>query len=64
MQALWSSVNRWLTWFHRWAGVALCLLFAIWFASGAVLHFVSFPSLSRSDQAFVAWRRIAGRPEL
>lgn len=50
MQALWSRVNRWLTWFHRWAGVALCLLFAIWFASGAVLHFVSFPSLSAADR--------------
>jgi PepSY-associated TM region len=50
MHALWSSVNRWLTWFHRWAGVALCLLFAIWFASGAVLHFVSFPSLSAADR--------------
>jgi hypothetical protein len=30
--------------------VALCLLFAIWFASGAVLHFVSFPSLSAADR--------------
>ena len=50
MSTLWSSANRWLTWFHRWAGVVLCLLFAIWFASGAVLHFVSFPSLSPSDQ--------------
>jgi hypothetical protein len=50
MQALWSSVNRWLTWFHRWAGVALCLLFAMWFASGAVLHFVGFPSLSAVDR--------------
>src|ERR1700721_648823 len=50
MSTLWSSANRWLTWFHRWAGVVLCLLFAVWFASGAVLHFVSFPSLSRSDQ--------------
>jgi len=50
MQALWSSVNRWLTWFHRWAGVALCLLFAVWFASGAMLHFVSFPSLSAADR--------------
>ena len=50
MQTLWSRVNRWLTWFHRWAGVALCLLFAIWFASGAVLHFVAFPSLSAADR--------------
>jgi uncharacterized iron-regulated membrane protein len=50
MSTFWSSTNRWLTWFHRWAGVVLCLLFAIWFASGAVLHFVTFPSLSRDDQ--------------
>src|SRR5258708_24857242 len=50
MSTLWSSANRWLTWFHRWAGVVLCLLFAMWFASGAVLHFVTFPSLSRADQ--------------
>ena len=50
MSTLWSSTNRWLTWFHRWAGVVLCLLFAMWFASGAVLHFVTFPSLSRGDQ--------------
>jgi len=30
--------------------VVLCLLFAIWFASGAVLHFVGFPSLSGADK--------------
>jgi hypothetical protein len=50
MRSLWFSANRWLTWFHRWAGVVLCLLFAIWFASGAVLHFVVFPALSRADK--------------
>jgi hypothetical protein len=46
MRALWDRSYRWLTWFHRWAGVVLCLVFAMWFASGAVLHFVGFPSLS------------------
>lgn len=45
MRPLWPRVNRWLTWFHRWAGVTLGLLFAAWFASGVVLHFVGFPSL-------------------
>lgn len=50
MGSLWSRCNRWLTWFHRWAGVVLCLLFAMWFASGAVLHFVPFPSLSLGEQ--------------
>ena len=28
---------------HRWWGVAFCLLFAMWFASGIVMHFVPFP---------------------
>jgi hypothetical protein len=28
---------------HRWWGVAFCLLFAMWFASGIVMHFASFP---------------------
>ena len=50
MRPLWPRVNRWLTWFHRWAGVVLGLLFAAWFASGAVLHFVGFPSLPVADR--------------
>jgi hypothetical protein len=50
MKSLWFSTNRWLTWFHRWAGVVLCLLFAIWFTSGAVLHFVGFPVLSGHER--------------
>jgi uncharacterized iron-regulated membrane protein len=50
MSRLGASTNRWLTWFHRWAGVVLCLFFAMWFASGAVLHFVGFPSLPSSEQ--------------
>uniref|UniRef100_B0SYH8 PepSY-associated TM helix domain protein n=1 Tax=Caulobacter sp. (strain K31) TaxID=366602 RepID=B0SYH8_CAUSK len=41
-----GKVLRWLSWFHRWTGVGLCLLFFLWFASGAVLLFVPFPSLS------------------
>ena len=32
-------------WLHRWLGIVLCLLFAVWFASGAVLLFVPFPAL-------------------
>lgn len=47
---LWPRVNRSLAWFHRWAGVVLCVLFVVWFASGAVLHFVGFPSLPMSDR--------------
>src|SRR5215475_13638603 len=29
---------------HRWWGIAFCLLFAMWFASGIVMHFVPYPT--------------------
>jgi len=45
-----ASFNRGLAWFHRWTGVGLCLLFLVWFASGAVLSFVPFPALSDHDR--------------
>jgi hypothetical protein len=35
---------------HRWLGVAFCLLFAMWFASGMVMHFVPFPALRETDR--------------
>jgi len=35
---------------HRWLGVVLCLFMAAWFASGAVLIYVPFPSLSTSER--------------
>jgi hypothetical protein len=38
------SVLRVLIWLHRWWGVVFCLLFAMWFASGIVMHFVPFPA--------------------
>ena len=41
---------RWLVLFHRWAGVTLCLLFCTWFVSGAILHFVPFPSLTAEER--------------
>jgi hypothetical protein len=33
---------------HRWWGLAFCLLFAMWFASGIVMHFMPFPA--RTEQ--------------
>lgn len=36
----------WVAWLHRWTGVAFCLMFAVWFASGLVLALVPFPALS------------------
>ena len=35
---------------HRWWGVAFCMLFAMWFASGIVMHFVPFPT--RAEAAY------------
>ncbi|MGB7099118.1 MAG: PepSY domain-containing protein [Xanthobacteraceae bacterium] len=34
---------------HRWLGVVLCLFFAMWFASGIVMHFVPFPALTQAE---------------
>src|SRR5271170_3427012 len=48
---------RLLTLVHRWLGIAVCLLFAMWFASGIVMHFVPFPALTEAD-------RIEGRAPL
>lgn len=33
---------------HRWWGVLFCLLFAMWFASGIVMHFVPFPARDKA----------------
>lgn len=35
---------------HRWLGIAFCLLFAMWFATGMVMHFVPFPSLTETER--------------
>jgi uncharacterized iron-regulated membrane protein len=49
-----ARITAGLVWFHRWLGIATCLVFALWFASGAVLLFKPFPSLSRTDQLALA----------
>jgi hypothetical protein len=35
---------------HRWLGMAFCLLFAMWFATGIVMHFVPFPALTEAER--------------
>ena len=35
---------------HRWLGVVFCLLFAMWFATGIVMHFVPFPALTEAER--------------
>jgi hypothetical protein len=41
---------RTLVLLHRWLGIAFCLLFAMWFATGIVMHFVPFPALTETER--------------
>jgi hypothetical protein len=41
-----NALMRALILLHRWVGVAFCLWFAMWFASGIVMHFVPFPTFT------------------
>jgi hypothetical protein len=45
-----SIVMRLLAQAHRWLGVCLCLMFTVWFITGAVLLFVPFPSLPDAER--------------
>lgn len=35
---------------HRWLGVSFSLLFAMWFSTGVVMHFVPFPGLTEAER--------------
>ena len=35
---------------HRWLGVALCLLFLLWFMSGIGMMYWDFPSVTAADR--------------
>jgi len=35
---------------HRWLGVSFSLLFAMWFSTGIVMHFVPFPALTEAGR--------------
>lgn len=48
--ALGHWVRRWLYLIHRWIGIASCLLFAMWFASGLVMIYVPYPSLEPAER--------------
>jgi len=39
-----------LIFFHRWFGVLVCLVFLIWFASGAILMYWDFPGVNAADR--------------
>ena len=50
-------LKHWLVVTHRWLGVAMCLLFALWFATGIIMMYVEYPELTEAE-------RLAERPAL
>lgn len=44
------GLSRYVATIHRWLAIALCLMFAMWFATGSVLSFVPFPVLSPDER--------------
>lgn len=51
------KLRRWVYLAHRWLGIGMCLLLAMWFFSGMVMMYVGFPQLSTAE-------RLAGLPAL
>ena len=41
---------RALIFIHRWLGIPFSLLFAMWFATGIVMHFVPYPNLTERER--------------
>ncbi|PCJ22661.1 MAG: hypothetical protein COA96_13815, partial [SAR86 cluster bacterium] len=35
---------------HRWLGIGMCLLFALWFASGIIMMYVEYPELTEEER--------------
>lgn len=50
-------MKRWLYLVHRWLGIALCVVMALWFLSGIVMMYVGYPKLTPAE-------RLAGSPPL
>jgi len=43
------KVKKFLHLTHRWIGIGMCLLFGMWFFSGVVMMYVSFPELTTEE---------------
>ncbi|WP_331312550.1 hypothetical protein [Methylobacterium mesophilicum] len=59
--------RRWLLLFHRWAGIAAGLFFALWIGSGLVMLYVPFPVLTEAERlsrlAPIGWEDVAVGPD-
>lgn len=45
-----ARLKRWLFLVHRWLGIGICLLFAMWFVSGMVMMYVGYPKLTEAER--------------
>ncbi|MDT8429166.1 MAG: PepSY domain-containing protein [Pseudomonadales bacterium] len=43
-------LKPWLYFLHRWLGIGMCLLIALWFASGIVMMYVDYPQLTETER--------------
>ena len=43
-------IKRSLYLVHRWVGVGMCALFALWFATGIVMMYVEYPELTEEER--------------
>ena len=66
-----ARAKRYLYLIHRWTGIVMCVLMALWFASGMVMLFVGYccaralalsPKAVASARIFNAGLRCMGRP--
>src|ERR1700742_1591602 len=50
MPRITATLKRTVIFIHRWLGVALCLLFFIWFASGIAMMYWDYPRVGAKDR--------------
>ncbi|QEE39545.1 MULTISPECIES: PepSY domain-containing protein [unclassified Methylobacterium] len=66
-QRVGKAARRGLLLFHRWAGIATALFFAMWIGSGLVMLYVPFPALTAAERlarlAPIVWETVAVPPD-
>ena len=45
-----TTIKRYLFLFHRWFGIAMCLLIALWFSTGIIMMYVEYPELTEDER--------------
>lgn len=62
-----AKIKRYLRLTHRYTGIAMSLLFAIWFISGIFMIYTDFPSVSEKDvrkrRPPLQWKKVKIKPE-